>query len=67
MSCITRSFSSAEHPRPCPEGNRLALRLLSERSIDPDKLITHVFELEEIVSAFDVAESKTGIKVVVTL
>jgi L-iditol 2-dehydrogenase len=50
-----------------PEGNRAALALLAERAIDPDKLITHVFEFEKIVSAFDVAESKTGIKVVVTL
>ena len=50
-----------------PEGNREALRLLSRRAIDPDKLITHVFEFERIVAAFDVAESKSGIKVVVTL
>jgi L-iditol 2-dehydrogenase len=50
-----------------PDGNREALRLLADRAIDPDKLITHVFKFEEIVAAFDVAESKTGIKVVVTL
>ena len=50
-----------------PEGNWEALRLLSKRAIDPDKLITHVFEFERIVAAFDVAESKSGIKVVVTL
>jgi len=50
-----------------PEGNRAALQLLASRAIDPDKLITHVFELANIVAAFDVAESKTGIKVVVTL
>ena len=50
-----------------PEGNRTALQLLADRAIDPDKLITHVFEFEKIVNAFDVAESKAGIKVVVTL
>jgi L-iditol 2-dehydrogenase len=50
-----------------PEGNRSALQLLADRAIDPDKLITHVFEFENIVSGFDVAESKAGIKVVVTL
>jgi L-iditol 2-dehydrogenase len=50
-----------------PEGNREALRILADRTIDPDKLVTHVFPLDEIVRAFDVAESKTGIKVAVTL
>ncbi len=50
-----------------PEGNREALSLLAARAIDPDRLITHVFPFEKIVDAFDVAESKTGIKVVVTL
>lgn len=50
-----------------PEGNREALQLLADRIIDPEKLVTHLFPIEEIVRAFDVAESKTGIKVVVTL
>jgi L-iditol 2-dehydrogenase len=50
-----------------PQGNREALQLLAERAIDPDKLITHLFTINEIVQAFDVAESKVGIKVVVTL
>jgi L-iditol 2-dehydrogenase len=50
-----------------PEGNREALRLLADRTIDPDKLVTHLFTIDEIVRAFDVAESKMGIKVVVTL
>ena len=48
-----------------PEGNREALRLLSERVIDPDKLITHRFALDEIHAAFDVVESRQGVKVVV--
>ena len=47
------------------EGNRKALRLLSEKMIDPDKLITHRFSLDEIHKAFDVVESRKGIKVVV--
>ena len=50
-----------------PEGNREALRLLSSGALDPRKLITHVFGIDDIVAAFDVAESKAGIKVVVTL
>ena len=50
-----------------PEGNREALQLLADRAIDPDKLVTHLFTIDEIDRAFDVAEGKTGIKVVVTL
>jgi L-iditol 2-dehydrogenase len=50
-----------------PEGNREALQLLADRTIDPEKLVTHLFPIDEIVRAFDVAESKSGIKVVVTL
>jgi L-iditol 2-dehydrogenase len=50
-----------------PEDNREALRLLATRAIDPDKLITHSFPLGDILRAFDVAESRQGIKVVVTL
>ena len=50
-----------------PEGNREALQLLADRAIDPEKLVTHLFPIDEIVGAFDVAESKLGIKVVVTL
>jgi len=48
-----------------PEDNREALRLLSERAIDPEKLITHAFPIGRVREAFDVAESKAGIKVVV--
>lgn len=48
-----------------PEGNREALRILSERRIDPDLLITHRFELDEIHRGFEVAEGRTGIKVVI--
>ena len=50
-----------------PEDSREALRLLSNRSIDADKLITHAFSLDRIVEAFDMAESKQGIKVVVDI
>ena len=48
-----------------PEHNRKALELLSTGKIDPDLLITHKFALEDIHEAFDVAESRTGIKIVV--
>ena len=48
-----------------PEGNREALRLLADREVNADKLITHTFPIDKIVEAFDVAESKQGIKVVV--
>ena len=43
-----------------------ALRLLSTKAIDPDKIITHIFEVDAISEAFNLAESKRGIKVVVT-
>ena len=48
-----------------PEDNREALRLLSEKIIDPDKLITHTFGIDEIVKALATAERKEGIKIVV--
>ncbi len=48
-----------------PETNREALKLLSTRAIDPDKLITHVFSLEDIDQAFEVMESKKCIKIVI--
>ena len=48
-----------------PETNREALRLLSERRIDPDKLTTHVFALDDIHKGFDVMESRDCIKVVI--
>jgi len=50
-----------------PEGNREALRLLAAGEIDADKLITHTFPIDEIVRAFDAAEGRQGIKVVVEL
>lgn len=48
-----------------PEHNRKALELLSKRQIDPELLITHRFGLDDISEAFDVAEARTGIKIVV--
>lgn len=48
-----------------PENNREALRLLIEREIDPDKLITHDFPLNEIHKGFDVIASGECIKVVI--
>jgi L-iditol 2-dehydrogenase len=50
-----------------PEGNRRALALLSERRIDPDLLITDVFPIDEVLKAFETAERREGIKVVVNL
>jgi L-iditol 2-dehydrogenase len=49
-----------------PADNRLALRLLADRTIDPDMLVTHRFGIDRIGEAFDAAESRRGIKVVVT-
>lgn len=48
-----------------PEGNRRALQLLAERKIDPDKLITHVFSLDDIEKGFEVMETKRCIKIVI--
>jgi threonine dehydrogenase-like Zn-dependent dehydrogenase len=48
-----------------PETNREALELLSTRAIDPDKLITHTFSLEDIDKGFTVMESKDCIKIVI--
>lgn len=48
-----------------PEGNRRALKLLADRTLDPDLLISHRFDLQEIDRGFDVAENRQGIKVVV--
>ena len=48
-----------------PENNREALRLLAERKIDPDKLITHVFPLSEIHKGFEVISTGECIKVVI--
>jgi L-iditol 2-dehydrogenase len=50
-----------------PEGNREALDILSEKIIDPDKLITDTFEIDDIIKAFDKAEKKEGIKVGVNI
>ena len=48
-----------------PAGNRKALELLSEKTIDPDQLITHRFGLNDIAEGFDVVENRQGIKVVI--
>jgi L-iditol 2-dehydrogenase len=48
-----------------PEHNREALRLLATRQLDPDRLITHCFDLADIHQAFEVAEQRQCIKVVV--
>jgi L-iditol 2-dehydrogenase len=50
-----------------PEGNREALAMLARGALDADKLMTHTFGMDDIVRAFDVAESRIGIKVVVNL
>jgi L-iditol 2-dehydrogenase len=60
-----REFFIAGASSSLPETNREALRLLAERSIDPDLLITHRFRLEAIHAAFEVVESRRCIKVVV--
>ena len=48
-----------------PDGNRQALKLLADRTLDPDKLITHTFPMDKIHAAFDMVESRKAIKVVV--
>ena len=47
------------------DGNREALRLLAARELDPDRLITNRFPLEDMQAAIDIAEQRSGIKVVV--
>lgn len=48
-----------------PDGNREALRLLAQRRIDPDRLITGIFPLERIVEGFAAVENRKGIKTVI--
>jgi len=48
-----------------PENNREALRLLAERKIDPDKIITHQFSLDDIHKGFEVISTKDCIKIVI--
>ena len=50
-----------------PAGNIEALRLLSEKKIDPDKLITNVYSLDEIDKGFVDMENKDCIKVVIDM
>ena len=47
-----------------PETNRQALKLLSERKIDPDLLITKVLPLSEAHKGYELMESRECIKVV---
>lgn len=72
--CVVRLDANALHYKEffiagasssLPAGNREALRLLSEKIIDPDLLITHRFPLQDIHKGFDVVESRQGIKVVI--
>lgn len=49
-----------------PRNNIKALELLASKSIDPDKLITHTFGIDDIHHGFDVCENRQGIKVVIT-
>lgn len=48
-----------------PETNRQALELLRTHAIDPDKMITHTFSLEDIDQGFSVMETKNCIKIVI--
>jgi len=48
-----------------PEGNRRALDILADRKIDPDKLITHSFALDDIKKGFDILEDRKCIKIVI--
>jgi len=48
-----------------PEDNREALRILSEKQMDPALLLTHAFPLKEIHQAFDVIATGECIKVVI--
>lgn len=48
-----------------PETNREALELLRTRAIDPDKLITHIFSLEDIDKGFTVMETRNCIKIII--
>ena len=50
-----------------PADNRRALELLATRQIDPDKLITDVYPIDEVLTAFRVAGEKRGIKTVVDI
>jgi len=50
-----------------PAGNIEALNLLAAKKIDPDKLITHTFGLDDIDKGFDVMESRNCIKVAIEM
>jgi L-iditol 2-dehydrogenase len=73
--CIVELNANQLHYKECfisgassslPEDNRQALELLASRAIDPDKLITHVFPINDIHKGFDMCEKREGIKVVIT-
>ena len=72
--CVVRLDSNALHYKEffiggasssLPEHNRKALEILSKRQLYLERLITHKFKLDQIHEAFNVAEAKTGIKIVV--
>jgi len=60
-----KEFSVTGASSSLPETNRQALELLRARKIDPDKLITHTFSLEDIDRGFEAMESKDCIKIVI--
>ncbi len=49
-----------------PTFHELALGLLQRKLIPADKLLTHIFSLEQIDQAFETAASGAGLKVIVT-
>ncbi len=50
-----------------PDDNREALRLISSGKISAAALVTAEYPIDEIAAAFARAESRTGIKVVVSI
>jgi L-iditol 2-dehydrogenase len=72
--CLVRIDSNRLHYREyfisgasssLPEDNREALQLLAEKKIDPDLLITHQFNIDDIRKGFEVCEARNGIKIVI--
>jgi len=72
--CIVRLDANALHYKEffiggasssLPEDNREALRLLSERIVDPELLVTHRLPLDNLHEGFDIVEKRQAIKVVI--